>query len=247
MQLTRTRHTLYTLTTALTAAGLITLNPTRTLAFSLQDDPNSSFINNNVTQIETGTNNNTRLIRGFQVTSAVGSPTRSIGVVNPYLWPLLPDGTPVKVSFRNDLGGWFTDNYDNTNTSLLVKLANFSQRVPVGTIANNMGNQSLPLTSNCQFSENPSCIEGPRLRNFPVQTLTQTDEVPFLDLGIFSPGETKSFDLAVQYEFSDNRAGAPRVSIVRYTVTPVPEPEPGLMTFGLALFLGIQMLKKRKH
>lgn len=209
-------------------------------AFTLQDDPSSTWDGDSLT---------TRSIIGNVVTyqnlfarNDTTSPLPALSFAIPFAWPNVDDSTYLPMQWRNDLNGWYTSNFNNTGTSLTVSLTSpVASSVLMGNLADLTGNQQLPLTEPCQ-SGSISCTDAP----FPPETRNSTDLIPVFSLGAFAPNETKRFDLSFTYSFGDQRVGALPTAFIGNTVSPIPEPETYAMFLaglGLLGFMG----RRRKN
>lgn len=244
---------------AVATLGVVTLTATKAQAFTFRDDPNSGF-NDILSTIELDDQNNTRTIRNLRARNFSDTTIPQLSFLTPWVWPKQKDNTFVNMTWRNDLNGWYTDNYEDTN--LLIKLDKFFlEGVPgtigklrIGDVADNTGKAQLPLTQPCNHNS-PSCY-GDLSSSFPLQTRNLDDKIPVLDLGSFLPNEIKSFDVVFKYEFGDNRRLPEYIEpqLYSYTVSPIakPVPEPTATTplFVAAIGLGVLRLncyRKRKQ
>jgi hypothetical protein len=191
-------------------------------AFTFQDDPSSTW---------NGDNQTTRTFAGNTVTyhdlfatNETSNNLPSLSFAIPFAWPVVSGAagdTQVPMQWRNDLHGWFTDNFNNTGTSLTVALANPNPlSIAMGQIADLTGNAQLPLTEPCN-SGSPSCTQT----SYPPETRAVGDQIPAVSLGAFAPHETKRFDLSFNYAYGDERGGALPTAFIGNTISPVPEPE----------------------
>ena len=219
---------------AMIATSIIVAAPAT--AFTFQDDPSSTWDGDSLT---------TRSIIGNVVTyqnlfarNDTTSPLPALNFAIPFAWPNVDDSTTyLPMQWRNDLNGWYTNNFNNTGTSLTVSLTSpVASSVLMGNLADLTGNQQLPLTEPCQ-SGSISCTDAP----FPPETRNSTDLIPVFSLGAFAPNETKRFDLSFTYSFGDQRVGALPTAFIGNTVSPIPEPETYAMFLaglGLLGFMG---------
>jgi hypothetical protein len=166
-------------------------------------------------------------------------PLPALSFAIPFVWPVLNKDTPsemqVPMQWRNDLNGRFTDNFNNTGTSLTVTLTNAdAPSVAMGDLADGTGSNQLPLTEPC-MNGSPSCIPAP----YPPETRNVSDRIPVISLGAFGPNETKGFDATFNYSFGDQRVGALKTAFIGNTISslaPIPEPEIyAMFLVGLAL------------
>jgi len=219
--------------------GLAIAAPRPAAAFTYQDDPNSYFTgDSNTTTSSEGPNNNTRVFRNLEAVNTSNQTLPQLAFVVPWVWPKLGDNS-INMTWRNDLDGWYTNNYDGT--SLVVKLANFPDRLRLGDIADITGQAQLPLTQPCTTDTSPSCTT----LNYPPQTRDLEDKVPALNLGAFAPNETKRFDMAFTYDFGDGRSGTPVTAFYGNTISPEAVPEPSTIG-GTVVLGGIGWLMKKK-
>jgi hypothetical protein len=211
------------------ATSAIVIGTVPATAFTYQLDPDSSFSFLNATTIsETGPNKNTYLIQGLEATN-FGSTTRSIDFVTAFIAPLLSDKSLADTRWNNTLGGWFTDNFEGT--SLLITPLNAPKRIKAGDVATVEGDQPEPLF----FTFTPTAESE---FNVPLtQTLLPTDELPALELGLFSPGETKTFDVGYQFKFGDDRQGTRKPFAISATVKETSKEVP-----APSLLLGVMMV-----
>jgi hypothetical protein len=191
-------------------------------AFAFVNDPSSTLDTRNVSVAVTG---NTAVQTGGLAVNLTEQALPDLGLLVPYAWPRLPDapdGSPVRVPLTWDgaRDGWFTPDFDGTGTSLLLTLRIATpgdapdERLAVGSVADDAAlTVGIPLASTA-------------LVPFPEETLRPEDELPFVDLGSFAPGEAKPFDLVFTYHWGDGTTDeAFRVNFFAYTVSPVPTPE----------------------
>ena len=135
------------------------------------------------------------------------------------------------MSWDNSLDGWVNSNVGGT--TLLVTLDNVAGRLRFGEVAGDPAG-TLPLDPTRTF------LGVSETRNLE-------DLVPFLDLGLFAPNESKAFDLTFTYHFGDNRllnGEVPSTAGALNTVSPVPEPAT-LMLVGVGL-LALRRNRQRK-
>ncbi len=219
------------------ATSAVALGTLPATAFTYQLDPDSSFSLSNAIIRETGPNKNTYLIQGLEATN-FGDTTRSIEFVTAFIVPLLSNKSLADTRWNNSLGGWFTDNFEGT--SLLITPIAISQRIKAGEFATIEGDQPEPLF----FTFTPTATS-----EFTVpltQTLAPTDELPSTELGLFAPGETKTFDIGYQFKFGDDRQGTRKLFPISATVrqiskeVPVPSLLLGVMAVGGVMLRGRQ-------
>jgi len=201
-------------------------------AFTFQDDPSSTW---------DGDDSTTRTFAGNTVTyhdlfarndTSASLPGLSFAI--PFAWPVVGD-SQVPMQWRNDLNGWYNNNFDNTGTSLTVTLANpNASSIAMGQLADLTGSAQLPLTEPCS-SGSSSCVPA----TYPPETRNLDDQIPAVSLGAFAPNETKRFDLSFNYSYGDQRGGALPTAFIGHTISavaPIPEPETYAMFLaGLAL------------
>jgi len=202
-------------------------------AFTFQDDPSSTW---------NGDNSTTRTFAGNTVTyhdlfvrNETSNSLPALNFAIPFAWPVVSGAageSQVPMQWRNDLHGWFTDNFNNTGTSLTVTPANPNPlSIVMGQIADLTGSAQLPLTEPCT-SGSPSCTQA----TYPPETRALGDQIPAISLGAFAPHETKRFDLSFNYSYGDQRGGALPTAFIANTISPVPEPETyALFLAGLAV------------
>lgn len=208
-------------------------------AFTFQDDPSSTW---------SGDSSTTRTFAGNTVSyhdlyaqNLTSNPLPGLSFVVPFVWPNV-DSTYLPMQWRNDLNGWYSNNFNNTGTSLTVTLTSpTASSVAMGELADLTGSQQLPLTEPCQ-SGSSSCTPAP----YPSETRNLTDSIPLISLGAFAPNETKRFDLSFTYSFGDQRVEALPTAFIGNTVSAVPEPETyAMFLVGLGL-LGFMTRHRKK-
>lgn len=209
-------------------------------AFTFRDDPSSAWRGDK--SKEGIIDGNTIIYHDvFQARNLTNAPLPELNFAIPFVWPVLNKGTPseiqVPMQWRNDRNGWFTDNFNNTGTSLTVTLTNADRpSVAMHDLADVTGSNQLPLTEPC-MNGSPSCV--PPTPETPPETRNLDDRIPVISLGTFAPNETKSFDVAFNYSFGDQRVGALRTAFSGNTISaiaPIPEPETyAMLLAGLAL------------
>jgi len=203
-------------------------------AFTFQDNPSSFWSGDDLT---TGTfTGNTFTWHNLFARNDTSGALPSLSFVVPFVWPVVGASTPgetqVPMEWRNDLNGWFSNDFNNTGTSLTVTLANpNASSIAMGQIADLSGSAQYPLTEPCS-SGSPSCVPAP----YPQETRELGDKIPVLSLGAFAPNETKRFDLSFNYAYGDQRGGALQTALVGHTISPIPEPETyAMFLIGLGL------------
>jgi hypothetical protein len=206
-------------------------------AFTFQDDPSSTW---------SGDASTTRTFAGNTVTyhdlyaqnlTANSLPGLSFAI--PFAWANV-DSSYLPLQWRNDVNGWYTNDFNNTGTSLTVSLTGpASSLVAMSEIADLNGSQQLPLSEPCQ-SGSPSCTPAP----YPPETRNLGDHIPVISLGAFAPNETKRFDLSFTYSFGDQRAGALPTAFIGNTVSVVPEPETYAMFLAGLGLLSLMMCRR---
>jgi PEP-CTERM motif-containing protein len=187
---------------------------------------------------------NTIRLADIQAVNLIGQGLPDVGFFVPSMWPRIfnPDASlsSFALTWRNDLNGWFTGNFDSSGTSLLVTASiQTPNNTPNGRIAAGSVADDQSLTRPLQ--DLTFTFDG-----LP-ETLAPGDLVPFIDLGSFSPFEAKSLDLVLTYHWGDNRpCCALRTAFGAFTLAPVPEstpvpvPEPATITVlgaGMAVLL----------
>ncbi len=198
-------------------------------AFTFQDDPSSTWGED--PSIPHTFSGNTITYQNFFAENLTDNSLPALSFAIPFLWANV-DSTYVPMQWRNDLNGWYTGDFNNTGTSLTVSLtAPTSSPVAMSEIADLTGSKQLPLTEPCQ-SGSPSCTQTPQ----PPETRNMDDRIPVISLGVFTPHETKNFDLSFTYSFGDQRTGALLTAFIANTVSVIPEPETyALFLAGLGL------------
>ncbi|SEK81113.1 PEP-CTERM sorting domain-containing protein [Nitrosovibrio tenuis] len=209
-------------------------------AFTFQDDPSSTWGgDSSIPHTFVG---NTITYQNLYAQNLTANSLPGLSFAIPFIWPLAESGA-IPMQWRNDLNGWYTNDFNNMGTSLTVSLtAPASSSVAMSEIADLTGSQQLPLTEPCQ-SGSPSCTPAP----YPSETRNLDDRIPVIALGAFAPNETKNFDVSFTYTFGDQRTGALRTAFIANTVSaiaPIPEPE----TYALFLAgLGLLSLMIGRH
>ena len=205
-------------------------------AFTMRDDPSSAWGGDASTTAST--NGNIYTVHDLLVQNLTSDSLPELSFTVPFAWQKVDDlgqTTYLPMEWRNDLNGWFINNFDNTGTSLTVSLTSPSaSSVLMGDLADLTGSLQLPLTEPCS-SGSPSCITG---TGQPPETRSLTDAVPLFSLGAFGPNEEKRFDVSFTYAFGDGRAGIGDVttSFFGHTVSSIPEPESyAMLLAGLGL------------
>lgn len=175
----------------------------------------------------------------------VGSETTPESIyIFPFLFAEVGDSF-VGLEWENSLDAYTNSDYDGLGNRLILNLTNFTERVRLGDLADVTGVAPLPLMIPCDNS--PSCPDGPPPLPLPPLSQDSDDEVPFVNLGVFAPDESKSFDVVFDFTYADNRTGPlrlfPTFSILSTTSvrsTPVSEPATGialLLAGGILLHL----------
>lgn len=207
-------------------------------AFTFLDDPSSTWGEDNLTTHTFA--GNTVTYRDNFVRNDTSNTLPGLSFAIPFVWPVIGGSTDVPMQWRNDLNGWYTNDFNNTGTSLTVTFTNpNASSVAMSEIADLTGSQQLPLAEPCQ-SGSPSCIPA----SFPPETRNLGDHIPVISLGAFAPDETKRFDLSFTYSFGDQRGGALPTIFIGNTVSPIPEPETYAM-FLAGLGLLSLMIRRR--
>ncbi|SFU34133.1 PEP-CTERM sorting domain-containing protein [Nitrosospira multiformis] len=210
-------------------------------AYTFWDDPSSAWGGDLLTADHTS--GNVYTVENLLVQNTTANSLPELNFTIPFAWQLVGE-TYLPMEWRNDLNGWYTSNFNNTGTSLTVKLTSpVANTVAMGELADLTGSQQLPLTEPC-FSGSPSCQSG---IGQPPETRNTTDLIPVFSLGSFAPNEAKRFDVSFTYTFGDNRAGTEgaTTSFFGYTVSPIPEPETYAM-FLAGLGIMAVMAHRRK-
>jgi hypothetical protein len=202
-------------------------------AYSWQDDPSSGW---GFDASSTSTvNGNLVTYQNLIAQNLTANSLPALSFAIPFLWTYNNNffiNQYESLQWRNDLQGWYTNNFSDgfTSTTLTVRLTSpIASFVPMGEIADLTGSQQLPLTEPCQ-SGSPSCLS----LSFPTETRNLTDLIPFISLGAFAGNESKRFDLSFTYTFGDQSVGAYPTEIGAYTVSAVPLPA-AVWLFGSAL------------
>jgi hypothetical protein len=217
-------------------------------AFTFQDDPSSTWDGDELT--ERSIIDNVVTYQNLFARNDTTSPLPALSFAIPFAWPNVDDSTALPMQWRNDLNGWYTNNFNNTGTSLTVSLTSpAASSVLMGDLADLTGSQPLPLTEPCRGSI--SCTDQPLPPEplLPPETRNSTDLIPIFSLGAFAPNETKRFDVSFTYSFGDQRVGALPTSFIGNTVSPVspiPEPETYAMFLAGLGLLGF-MAHRRKN
>lgn len=210
-------------------------------AYTFRDDPSSAWGRDSLTAPHI--NGNVYTVENLLVQNTTANSLPELNFTIPFAWQKIGD-TYLPMEWRNDLNGWYSNNFNNTGTSLTVKLTSpVAGSVAMGELADLSGSQQLPLTEPC-FSGSPSCQSG---EGQPSETRNTTDLIPVFSLGSFAPNEAKRFDVSFTYTFGDNRAGTDgaTTSFFGYTVSPIPEPETYAM-FLAGLGMMVFMAPRRK-
>ncbi|WP_256325229.1 PEP-CTERM sorting domain-containing protein [Nitrosospira sp. Nsp18] len=208
-------------------------------AFTFQDDPSSTWNGDELT--ERSISGNVVTYQNLFARNDTADPLPALSFAIPFAWPNVDNSTYLPMQWRNDLNGWFTDNFNNTGTSLTVSLTGpAASTVLMGDLADLTGSQPLPLTEPCQ-SGSVSCTDAP----YPPETRNSTDLIPIFSLGAFAPNETKRFDVSFTYSFGDQRVEALRTSFIGNTVSPIPEPETYAMFLAGLGLLGFTKYRRK--
>ena len=214
-------------------------------AFTFQDDPSSTWNGDELT--ERSISGNVVTYQNLFARNDTADPLPALSFAIPFAWPNVDSSTALPMQWRNDLNGWYADNFNNTGTSLTVSLTSpAASSVLMGDLADLTGSQPLPLTEPCR-SGSISCTDQPLPPEplLPPETRNSTDLIPIFSLGAFAPHETKRFDVSFTYAFGDQRVGALPTSFIGNTVSPIPEPETYAMFLtGLGL-LGFMAYRRK--
>jgi hypothetical protein len=206
-------------------------------AFTFQDDPSSTWDGDATPNII----GNVITYQNFFARNDTADPLPSLSFAIPFAWSRVDDSTYLPMQWRNDLNGWFTNNFNNTGTSLTISLTSpAASSVLMGNLADLTGSQPLPLTEPCQ-SGSISCTDAP----FPPETRNSTDLIPIFSLGAFAPNETKRFDVSFTYSFGDQRVGALPTAFIGNTVSPIPEPGTYAMFLAGLGLLGFMAYRRK--
>ena len=147
--------------------------------------------------------NNTIVYSGRMATNgATAQP--DIGLFVPFIWPndMTKSPTQQAISWNNRLNGWYSQNFDNLGTSLLVTLdIPTPNNTPNGTVLAGQVADGTGVSVFGPSSDSPN-VGAP----YPPETLAATDALPFVDLGSFAAGESKPFSLIFTYTFGDGRS-----------------------------------------
>jgi hypothetical protein len=208
-------------------------------AFTFQDDPSSTWDEDNLTTHTFA--GNTITYHDYFARNDTSNTLPGLSFATPFVWAVIGD-SEVPMQWRNDLNGWYSSDFNNTGTSLTVSLtAPASSPVAMSEIADLTGSQQLPLTEPCQ-SGSPSCTQA----LFLSETRNLDDRIPVFSLGAFAPHETKRFDLSFTYSFGDQRGGALETTFIGNTVSVIPEPETyAMLLAGLGL-LGFMARRRNR-
>jgi hypothetical protein len=206
-------------------------------AFTFQDDPSSTWDGDDLTMRTFA--GNTVTYHDFFARNDTSNTLPGLSFAIPFAWANV-DSSYLPLQWRNDVNGWYTNDFNNTGTSLTVTFTSpNASSVAMSEIADLTGSQQLPLTEPCQ-SGSPSCTPA----SFPPETRNLGDHIPVISLGAFAPNETKRFDLSFTYSFGDQRGGALPTAFIGNTVSVVPEPETYAM-FLAGLGLVSLMIRRR--
>lgn len=214
-------------------------------AYTFRDDPSSTWGGDSLTT--PNTNGNVYTVENLLVQNTTANALPELNFAIPFAWQRFDDigqTTYQPMEWRNDLSGWYISNFNNTGTSLTLRLTSpTAGSVLMGNLADVTGSQQLPLTEPCTGS--PSCIGGV---GQPAETRNTTDLIPMLSFGSFASNETKRFDVSFTYTFGDNRVGTggATTSFFGHTLSPIPEPETYAM-FLAGLGLMAYMAARRRE
>lgn len=166
---------------------------------------------------------------GWTVTNE-GEFKPEIDLYNPFLWVRLGttedpvNGEPhdlIPLTWNNGKDGWYTKDFAGTGTSLLVTLQintptgaqdTLDGEVAVGKVA---ADNSLSEVFTLQDT-------FPDYNSENLEVLHRGDKVPFVNLGSFEPGQTKTYDLAFTFDWGrgEHPDTALRVNGGTYTIVP---------------------------
>jgi hypothetical protein len=132
----------------------------------------------------------------------------------------------IPLTWDNCRGGWYTEDFNGTGTSLLVTLdivtrpTNITpdEQIAAGKVADGPSLTMVNVLASADVVQ-----QDPEGAALPPERLTLHDRVPIADLGSFGPGETKNFELALTYHWGDgpHPDGALRTSGYFFTIVPV--------------------------
>ncbi|MEM9945081.1 MAG: PEP-CTERM sorting domain-containing protein [Cyanobacteria bacterium P01_D01_bin.36] len=232
--------TLLTVATVSMGTALASAAPATAADFVLQDDPLSMIDGSGAMPEVFGNNRN---LNNLSLVN-MGDRTENLSYVVSNTWTFI-DGQLIGLEWDNSRDGWFNEDIDGSNTSLLVSLTNTTDRIRLGDIANLTGESALPLMQPCDTD--PSCYIPPF--PFPIDTVmhSEDDEVPIFNLGVFAEGESKSFGQDFLFTYGDGREGTTPLLAYGFTASPVAKdiPEPA----GVAAFVvvGAALVRRRKQ
>jgi hypothetical protein len=190
---------------------------------------------------------------GFEAVNT-GTAEADVGLFLPFIWPRdESQSTPQQaIAWNNGLGGWYSPNFDNLGTSLLVTVDIFSTTpgdIPNSTVLAGNVADGTGLSVFGPSSSSPSLGIPP---SWPIETLAATDALPFVDLGSFAANQEKPFGLEFTYTFGDGLSCdvmtiSCRTSIYPVTLAPDTVPEPSTWAMMLAGFSGLGLLALRRR
>lgn len=236
-----------TVSSAVIASALVNLLaalPAAAATFAYQET--NSVVGENVPPTISESGNVRTIINAAVRTNPSSTATEEIIFLVPFLWTGINNNF-VGLSWENSLNAWTNDNYDGLGNAVTVALANATQRVRLGDLADLTGQAPLPLSIPCNNS--PSC--SPDLPPFiPPLSQDSEDVVPFLSFGRFAPGETKALDAVFSFTYEDTRTGTLPLfpafgTFSAIAAQPVPEPTPA-PTLAL-IAIGAALLKHKKY
>jgi len=174
------------------------------------------------------TSGDTVTYHNFLATSSSDHTLPDIGVWLPYIWVRIADpqaptnGPPTyeTLTWHNALHGWYTGDFIasggiDTHKSLLVTAEILTHpdgpdlRVAAGIVGTD------PTTAYPRDSNN---LKPPV--PFPEEMIKARDLLPFADLGVFTPHQSKSFDLAFTSHWGGTDLGPQRIAGFVTTLEP---------------------------
>jgi len=218
--------------------------------FQWYNDPNSTtdftFFSRSCAQTASDPcTNNTIRLADIQAVNLIDQPLSDVGFFLAATWPRVfnPDGslTSFALTWRNDLNGWYTGNFDSTGTSLLVTATlETPNNTPNGRLAVGSVAADQTLTQPLEDLTSLFIFDG-----LP-ETPAPGDLMPFVDLGSLLPLGANSVDLVLTYNWGDGRpCCALRTAFTAFTLAPVPEPSAvSVLGLGLAVLLGFHLRRR---
>lgn len=214
--------------------------PTLAANFTLED---STFAIIDGTAVMPENFGNVRNLNNIQLVND-SDRTEDLSFVLANTWTLI-EGQLIGLEWDNAQDGWFNNNIDGTNTSLLVTVTNTADRIRLGDIADRTGQAPYPTTQPCDDS--PSCYQSPF--PFPIDTVTQSSDslLPIYNLGTFAPQESKTFSQSVLFTYSDNREGSTPILVSGFTANPTAQDVPEPLVIGGLVLIGAALIKQTRE